>query len=135
MSSSYDDNGNSKIVVELDDDQSETSDKGVSKKRKRNDGGTGKKKAKPPKPPAVSDWIPGDPFIRTRKNSSPHWDHFVKDKKVDHAKCMYCETVVSCPTRNGTGTLGNHIGRCKNLPSNMDKKTKNTHFSDHNSCE
>ncbi|KAK9714313.1 hypothetical protein RND81_06G085700 [Saponaria officinalis] len=76
-------------------------------------GSTSEKRASPPRTPTISSWSLGQPFIITRKNSSPHWEHFLQGDVVDTAKCLYCGVVVSCQTKFGTGTLQNHVERWK----------------------
>ncbi|KAK9705050.1 hypothetical protein RND81_07G030000 [Saponaria officinalis] len=122
MSSSY--NDNSQRVVDLDEYTSEANFEEMPNKKMKEDpkGSTNQKRARPPRTPTVSFWSPGQPFVKTRKNRSPYWEHYIQGDVIDTAKCVYCGTVVTCQTKNGTTTLQNHADRCKNMPANIDKK-------------
>ncbi|KAL2893491.1 Zinc finger BED domain-containing protein RICESLEEPER 3 [Bienertia sinuspersici] len=52
-----------------------------------------------------------------RKKTSNAWDDFnVIPTDENHAKCVYCGTLISCSTRNGTNAMNRHTDRCKKSP-------------------
>ncbi|XP_074279075.1 zinc finger BED domain-containing protein RICESLEEPER 2-like [Silene latifolia] len=134
MESSHDDNDTfnhtDERVIDVEDHDEEDFEEVSNKRSKGNpQTSTKQKRARPPKIPSSSSnvsniWCPGQPFVRNRKNQSPHWDHYVQAKVRDFAECIHCSKIISCKSSNGTGTLSNHLGRCEKMPANIDKKQK-----------
>ena len=67
------------------------------------------------------------------KRKSIYWEHFQdiinpKTKKIEKAKCKYCEKVLSANTNNGTSTLRKHLHSRSKYPHNVDKKQKKIFF-------
>ncbi|KAL2922448.1 Zinc finger BED domain-containing protein RICESLEEPER 3 [Bienertia sinuspersici] len=57
-----------------------------------------------------------------RKKTSNAWDNFnVIPTDENHAKCVYCGTLISCSARNGTNAMNRHTDRCKKSPFFKDK--------------
>uniref|UniRef100_A0A803MIX4 BED-type domain-containing protein n=1 Tax=Chenopodium quinoa TaxID=63459 RepID=A0A803MIX4_CHEQI len=49
-----------------------------------------------------------------RKKTSNAWEHFkVIQTDPNHAKCLYCGTIIGCDPKNGTNGMNQHIDRCK----------------------
>ncbi|KAL2927661.1 Zinc finger BED domain-containing protein RICESLEEPER 3, partial [Bienertia sinuspersici] len=49
-----------------------------------------------------------------KKKTSNAWDNFnVIPTDENHAKCVYCGTLISCSARNGTNAMNRHTNRCK----------------------
>ncbi|XP_074300367.1 zinc finger BED domain-containing protein RICESLEEPER 2-like [Silene latifolia] len=141
MESSHDDNDtfnhiDERVidVEEYEDHDEEDFEEEVSNKRSKVNPqkSTVQKRARPPKGPKLPSsssnvsniWCPGQPFVRNRKNQSPHWGHYVQAEVRDFAECIHCHKTLSCKSSNGTGTISNHLIRCPMLPANVDRNQK-----------